>query len=107
MLLFDEDFDCLIWEDSVVMPIGGLIPRAIFDLYDELSGRGSRLVDAVVELIEDPEELREEWRDGKCLREAVCGVAAAPYIARLTMDDVKRTIARHGISRSHCCGCRR
>jgi hypothetical protein len=93
LLLFDEDYDCVIWESTILMR-SATTYHAIFNLYQELAGRAGQLVDAIVEFVSNPDELREAWA-GTQMAAKAAAVAERPYLSALTIDDIKQTIQRH------------
>jgi len=93
MFLFDRDTDCFSWDGYLFIHNVGTFQR-IFKYFEELRAKANETVDAVLAQIpiSNVEEFRATCTSQFQMMAKLAQIARKPYLERVTMEDIKRTI---------------
>jgi len=96
MFLFDRTIDC--WSDGEYIFINNVSNfERIFRYYEELEQRAEETLTTILERvpIANAEAFRQACTTQRRFMSKLALVAARPYFARITMNDLRRTIREH------------
>jgi hypothetical protein len=93
IFLFDHDTDCFSWDGYLFIHNVGAFQR-IFGYIEELRARANATVDAVLAQIpvSNAEAFRTNCTGQLQMMSKLAQIARKPYLARVTMQDMRRTI---------------
>jgi len=94
VFLFDESVDCFAWDG--VLYVNNVVQfQRIFQYFDQLRARADETLQQVARCIpiSNLDVFRETCKASSLMAAKLSAIAKKPYLKRVRMDDVKRTIA--------------